>query len=75
MLLGASRPPGEYRLTDREKQVLDLMVDGLTRKDFADKLDVLSDTIFSKKDKAGTPEKHENPENPAKKEKPEKKGR
>jgi DNA-binding NarL/FixJ family response regulator len=40
-------PHGEYGLTDREKQVLELMVEGLTRKDIADKLYVSPSTILT----------------------------
>jgi DNA-binding NarL/FixJ family response regulator len=47
MLSGTAKPPGEYGLTDREKQVLELMVEGLTRKDIADKLFVSPSTILT----------------------------
>ena len=47
MLSSALAPHGEYRLTAREQQVLDLMVEGLTRKDIADRLFVSPSTILT----------------------------
>lgn len=47
MLSDTAGPPGEYGLTDREKQVLELMVEGLTRKDIADKLFVSPSTVLT----------------------------
>lgn len=47
MLSSAGGPPGEYGLTDREKQVLEQMVGGLTRKDIAEKLFVSPSTVLT----------------------------
>lgn len=47
MLSATAAPAGEYGLTSREKQVLELMVDGLTRKDIADKLFVSPSTVLT----------------------------
>jgi DNA-binding NarL/FixJ family response regulator len=47
MLSSAAAPPGEYGLTDREKQVLELMVEGLTRKDIGERLFVSPSTVLT----------------------------
>jgi len=47
MLSSAAGPPGEYGLTEREKQVLGLMVEGLTRKDIADRLFISPSTVLT----------------------------
>ena len=47
MLSAVAGPAGEYGLTDREKQVLELMVEGLTRKDIADRLFVSPSTVLT----------------------------
>jgi DNA-binding NarL/FixJ family response regulator len=47
MLSSAVAPGGEYGLTEREKQVLDLMVDGLTRKTIAERLFVSPSTVLT----------------------------
>jgi DNA-binding NarL/FixJ family response regulator len=47
MLSSAAVPSVEYGLTEREKQVLELMVDGLTRKDIAERLFVSPSTILT----------------------------
>lgn len=47
MLSSSAIPPGEYGLTGREKQVLDLMVEGLTRKEIADRLFVSPSTVLT----------------------------
>jgi len=47
MLSAASAPAGEYGLTVREKQVLELMVGGLTRKEIAEKLFISSSTVLT----------------------------
>jgi DNA-binding NarL/FixJ family response regulator len=47
MLSSAAAPPGEYGLTDREKQVLELMVEGLTRKVIGERLFVSPSTVLT----------------------------
>jgi DNA-binding NarL/FixJ family response regulator len=47
MLSSAAGPRGEYGLTDRERQVLELMVEGLTRKEIAEKLFVSPSTVLT----------------------------
>jgi DNA-binding NarL/FixJ family response regulator len=47
MLSAVAGPTGEYGLTDREKQVLELMVEGLTRKNIADRLFVSPSTVLT----------------------------
>lgn len=47
MLSATTAPAGNYDLTSREKQVLELMVEGLTRKDIADKLFVSPSTVLT----------------------------
>jgi len=47
MLSSAAAPAGEYGLTEREKQVLELMVEGLTRRDIADRLYVSPSTVLT----------------------------
>ncbi len=47
MLSSVASSPGEYGLTDREKQVLEQMVEGLTRKEIADRLFVSPSTILT----------------------------
>lgn len=45
MLVGSTGPRGTYGLTDREREVLDLMVQGLTRVDIAGRLFVSLSTV------------------------------
>ncbi len=47
MLSSTAGPAGEYGLTAREKEVLELMVEGLTRKDIAERLFVSPSTILT----------------------------
>ena len=47
MLSAAAAPPGEYGLTERERQVLELMVEGLTRKDIAERLFISPSTVLT----------------------------
>lgn len=47
MLSATSAPAGQYGLTEREKQVLELMVEGLTRKDIADRLFISPSTVLT----------------------------
>ena len=45
MFANLAAPKGDYRLTDREKEILNLMTDGLTKKAIAEKLFISSFTI------------------------------
>ncbi len=47
MLSSVAGPAGEYGLSDREKQVLELMVEGLTRKDIGDRLFISPSTVLT----------------------------
>ncbi len=47
MLSGKEAPANTYGLTDREKDVLNLMVEGLTRREIADRLFVSPSTILT----------------------------
>jgi DNA-binding NarL/FixJ family response regulator len=47
MLSRSASPRGEYSLTDRERQILELMVEGLTRKDIAERLFISPSTVLT----------------------------
>ncbi|MCL4178420.1 MAG: response regulator transcription factor [Verrucomicrobia bacterium] len=45
MFKSLARPPGEYGLTPREKQILELMVEGLLKKEIASRLNLSTHTV------------------------------
>ncbi len=47
LLSGRDLPPNTYGLTDREKDVLNLMVEGLTRNQIADRLFISHSTVLA----------------------------
>jgi DNA-binding NarL/FixJ family response regulator len=47
LLSGKAPSPDEYGLTDREREILTLMVDGLTRKEIAERLFISPSTVIT----------------------------